>query len=109
MEQEILQDLKNYLGNDYDEDQENTFLFCIKRAIKSFENIRNYPENYSEQIKNKDMEKFYMCIFDLTLYWCNTQGMEFQKSHSESGVSRSFESESEIYSLHKVVSIARIF
>lgn len=29
---ELLQDIRDYLGNDYDREQESTLLFCIKRA-----------------------------------------------------------------------------
>ena len=35
MEQELLQDLKDYLGDDYDESSESALLICIKRAINS--------------------------------------------------------------------------
>lgn len=108
MEQELLQDLKDYLGDDYDAEQESALLFCVKRAILSFKNKRNYPNTYSDTLINSDMEKYYSCIFDLTLYWCNMQGCEFQSSHSESGVSRSFDSERDIYVLHDVIPIARL-
>lgn len=108
MELELLQDIKDYLGNDYDEEQESTLLFCIKRAIKSFKNKRNYPDQYTEAIIDKDINRFYMCIFDLTLYWINKQGIEFQTGHSENGTTRSWNSESEIFSLHDVIPIAKI-
>lgn len=108
MDQEILQDMKNYLGNDYDQEQESSLLFCIKRAIKSFCSYRKYPDSYSEIVKEKDMERYYACIFDLSLYWYNMQGVEFQESHSENGTSRSWVSESEIYNLHNVIPICKI-
>lgn len=109
MELELLQDLKDYLGDDYNADQESTMLFCARRAIRSFKNKRDYPDNYSETAINKDMEKKYACIFDDFLYWCNMQGIEFQNSHSENGVSRSFKTEDEIYIFHGILPIARIF
>lgn len=109
MEQELLQDIKDYLGDDYDEEQESTMLFCIKRAIISFKNKRNYPRTYTDEMINSDMQKYYMCIFDLLLYSINMQGLEFETSHSENGTSRSWKSESDIYSLHNVIPISRIF
>lgn len=109
MELELLQDLKDYLGEDYNEEQEPAMLFCIKRAIKSFKNKRNYPSSYSENSIEKDMDKYYSCLFDLTLYWINKQGVEFQSSHSESGTGRNWDSENDIYVLHSVIPIARIF
>lgn len=108
MEEELLQDLRNYLGSDYTEEQEPTLLFCIKRAITTFKNKRDYPAAYSEERIKKDMEKKYACIWDDVLYWCNMQGVEFQKSHSENGVLRSWSSEDEIYSFHGILPIARI-
>lgn len=108
VEQELLQDLKTYLGNDFDEEQEPTLLFCVKRAIMSFKNKRNYPSDYKDDYISDDLKKNYMCLFDLALYECIMQGVEFQNSHSENGTSRSWQSESEIYTLHNVISIARI-
>ena len=107
MEQELLQDLKNYLGSDYDEEQENTLLFCVKRALLSFKNKRNYPDIYSESMISKAMEKKYACIFDDLLYWYNMQGTEFETNHSERGTSRSWRSEDEIYAFHSVIPITR--
>lgn len=108
MELELLKDLKDYFGDDYLEEQESSMLFCIKRAMRSFKNIRNYPSNYTEEMISKDMERYYSCIWDLTLYWIDKQGMEFQNSHSESGTSFSWKDENEIYVLHKVIPIASI-
>ena len=54
------------------------------------------------------MDKDYSCLLDLSLYWAIKQGYEFQGSHSENSTNRSWESESEIYSLHNVIPIARI-
>ena len=109
MEEKIFQDIKDYFGEDYDESRNSTLLFCIKRAINSFKTTRNYPCYYTDEMIENDMKKYEMCMFDLTLYWCVMQGMEFQGSHSENGVSRSFKDEREIYSLHNVIPVARIY
>nr|DAG23941.1 MAG TPA: hypothetical protein [Caudoviricetes sp.] len=52
------------------------------------------------------MEKCYDCIFDLALYFLTKQGAEFQSSHSESSVNRSWNSETEIYVNHGVFPFA---
>ena len=108
VEQELLKDIQMYLGGDCDKRQEPTLLFCVKRAIQSFKNKRNYPAYYKEDYIEKDMKKFYMCLFDLALYWAIMQGVEFQNSHSENGTSRSWQSEADIYVLHNVIPVARI-
>ena len=108
VEQKILQDLRDYLGDDYDEKQDAALLICVRRAIRSFKNKRHYPEEYSENIIEKDMDKLYSCIFDLALYWVGKQGVEFHKSFSGNGESRSWDSEADVYALHNVIPIARI-
>ena len=108
MELELLQDLKSYLGSDYDSNQEFLVVFCIKRAISSYKNQRNFPDCYTQEVIEQDMRKHYACIFDLVLYWCNMQGVEFQNSHSENSTSRSWMSESDIYTMHKIIPIGRI-
>lgn len=108
MELELLKDLKDYFSDDFDDEQEGVLLVCIKRSIKSFKNKRNYPSAYPQIMIEKDMDKYYSCLLDLSLYWAIKQGYEFQGSHSENSTNRSWESESEIYSLHNVIPIARI-
>lgn len=108
MEQKILQDLRDYLGDDYEAEHESALLFCIQRAMQSFKNKRHYPDEYSESIIENDMNKFYSCIFDLTLYWISKQGVEFHNSFSGNGENRSWSKEEDIYSLHNVIPIARI-
>ena len=106
VEIEILKDLKAYLGCDYTDEQESILLFCTRRAIRSFRNKRNYPDGYTDEMVEKDMEKFYVCVFDLALYWMTMQGVEFHDSFSGNGESRSFKSEDQIYAMHNVVPIA---
>lgn len=108
VEEKLLQDLKDYLGDDYNEENEFALLLCAKRAIGSFKNKRQYPDTYPEEFIQKDMEKKYFCIWDDLLYWWNMQGMEFQASHSENGTNISWKSEDEIYTFHGILPIARI-
>ena len=51
---------------------------------------RNYPDNYTEEMIEKDMKKFDSIIIDLALYDYNQEGGEFQISSSENGTSRSW-------------------
>lgn len=101
MEAEIYTMLKNYLGDDCD--NEASLLLIVKRAISSFKAYMEYPKSFTEEEIELDMKRYEFCVFDLALYMYNAQGIEFQKSHSENGTSRSFSSEAEIYSLHGVI------
>lgn len=104
MDEELISDLTVYLA-----DEPEIFEMIplsVKRAIRSFKNKRNYPSEYTDTKKNADMEKCYDCIFDLALYFLVKQGAEFQGSHSENSVNRSWESETEIYINHGIFPFA---
>ena len=55
METELLHDIQDYIGKDYDKEQDSILLFCIKRAMNSFKSKRNYPLNYSDKMISEDM------------------------------------------------------
>lgn len=106
MEAEICNMLKDYLGDDCD--NEASLLLPVKRAISSFKAYMNYPATFTDDKIERDLKMHEFCLFDLALYMCNLQGIEFQKSHSENGTSRSFMSEGEIYSVHGIVPYASL-
>lgn len=106
MEAEIYTMLRDYLGDDCND--EASLLLPVKRAISSFKAYMEYPESFTEEKIEADLKKHEFCIFDLALYMCNLQGIEFQKSHSENGTSRSFMSEGEIYATHGIVPYASL-
>nr|DAJ94501.1 MAG TPA: hypothetical protein [Bacteriophage sp.] len=104
MSEELIADLTAYLADDSETPM--MVSLSVKRAIRSFKNKRNYPSGYTDEKINADMEKCYDCIFDLALYFLVKQGAEFQGSHSENSVNRSWESETEIYISHGVFPFA---
>lgn len=99
MDEQLIEDLTNYLEDDVETAR---VILSVNRAIRSFKKKRNYPSSYSDEKINSDMENCYDCIFDLALFFLVKQGAEFQGSHSESSVSRSWTSETEIYVNHGV-------
>ena len=62
----------------------------ISQAEQAVRLYRNYPNNYTEEMIEKDMDKHSSIIVDLALYDYNQQGGEFQSSSSENGTSRSW-------------------
>ena len=104
MGEELIRDLTEYLADD--SETPGMISLAVKRAIRSFKSKRNYPTSYTEEKINSDMEKCYDCIFDLALYFLVKQGAEFQSSHSESSVSRNWNSENDIYINHGVFPFA---
>lgn len=68
---------------------ENEFLQqLIFQAEQDVRLYRNYPDNYTEEMIEKDMNKFESIIVNLALYDYNQEGGEFQISSSENGTSR---------------------
>lgn len=104
MNEELIEELSLYLADD--SISEGMITLSVNRAIRSFKNKRNYPSSYTDEKINNDMGKCYDCIFDLALYFLLKQGAEFQSSHSESSVNRSWESEAEIYINHGIFPFA---
>ena len=74
-----------------DVSSENEFLQqLIFQAEQDVRLYRNYPDNYTEEMIEKDMKKFDSIIVNLALYDYNQEGGEFQISSSEHGTSRSW-------------------
>lgn len=107
LEENLLQDLKVDFGDDCPEDA--VLLLAVQRAIRSFKKKRNYPKSFSEAKILDDMENCYDCIYDLALYKLNKRGNDFEDSHSESGSTQSWSSESEIYLNHGVFPYPTMF
>lgn len=108
MEAELLKMISTYLGDDYSEKDEPVLLLMIQKAINDFKNQMNYPNSFTDEKIEQDLEKNKFCLFDLILYDYNMNGVEFQTSHSESGTSQSWSSKSEIYANHSIVPYAEI-
>ncbi len=78
----------------------------INIAIKKVTNARNYPEHYTQERINADLEKYYTQIRDIALYMYNNIGVDFDKNYTSNKMSREVISESELY--RGINKIARI-
>lgn len=75
--------------SDVSDENEDKFLEqLISQAEQDVRLYRNYPDNYTEEMIEKDMNKFESIIVNLALYDYNQEGGEFQISSSENGTSR---------------------
>lgn len=81
----------------------------VKDAIRKVRSARKYEHTtYTEEKKGKDLyENYYSVIKDLALYYWNKTGAEFETSHDENDVSRTYISENEI--LGNVPAFVKIF
>ena len=66
MDEQLIEDLTNYLEDDVETAR---VILSVNRAIRSFKKKRNYPSSYSDEKINSDMENCYDCIFDLALFF----------------------------------------
>lgn len=81
----------------FDELEENpTLEQLIRQAREDVIRNRHYPDRYTEEMIENDLEKFTSTIVNLVLYDYNKDGGEFQTSSTENGTSRSWINRNEI-------------
>lgn len=86
---EILSDLTTELSLE-DSAEISVLSVKVKNAIREIIRARNYPDSYTEEQIDKDLEKYYSNIKDLAMYDYNQIGVEGQIGHSENGTSRTW-------------------
>jgi len=106
VEAEILQDMITYLGDEVSEADNPVLLILINRAIRKV-CAKRYPWGYTDKEKETAVERYRNTIFEAAIYYWAKQGADGENSHSENGISRSYQSEDDIY--FDVVPMAKIF
>lgn len=89
LQEELLADLTLEL-EDSDNFQPKALLQKVIGAIREVKTARNYPSHYSDSQIERDLHRFYSNIRNLALYDYNQIGAEFEESHGENSVSRSW-------------------
>lgn len=108
MEEKVLGEVIAYLGEDYTSDMGMKLETMVKRAIGKFKAFRRYPEYYTKDMINEDLEKHSACLFDLVIYWYAKEGAEFESFHIENGIQRAYISEYSVFSQHSVMPIVTL-
>ena len=96
MEIDILADVRTYLGDEVNEQDNPVLLILINRAIRKVCSKR-YPYGYTDIEKEKAVSKYRDVVFDAAVYYWAKQGSEGQSSHSENGISRGYQNEDDLY------------
>lgn len=97
LQEEILNDLKIELQNDADF-SESILEVKVKNAIREIKSARNYPNSYTDEMIEKDLEtNYYSTIVNLARYDYNQIGAEGEVNHSEGDVSRSWVDRKEFF------------
>ena len=77
----------------------------VVNAIREVKKARKYPAYYTEEQIIKDLYDFYSNARNIALYDYNKMGAEFELSHNENSVSRSFVDRNSLFS--GIVAISR--
>lgn len=70
----------------------------VNNALREVVKARRYPIDYSEEQINHDLSHYYSNIRNIALYDYNQIGVEFQQSHNENGISRSYTDRNKLFS-----------
>lgn len=70
----------------------------VRNAANEVKNKSNYPSHYTDRMISEDLETKRYVIRNVALYDYNMVGAEFQKSHSENGVNRSYAERDKLFS-----------
>lgn len=70
----------------------------VVNAIREVKKARKYPAYYTEEQITKDLYDFYSNARNIALYDYNKMGAEFELSHNENSVSRSFVDRNSLFS-----------
>ena len=62
----------------------------VINAIREVKKARKYPSYYTEEQIARDLYNFYSNVRNIALYDYNKIGGEFEQSHNENSVNRSF-------------------
>lgn len=91
----------------FDKKEDNPLLEqLINQATKEIANKRRYPEDYTKEEIESDLENYESVIVNLVVYDRVKLGGDFQQSDSENGKSRSWVDRSTLF--NGVYPIARI-
>lgn len=88
--EEVYEDLKIELGISEESDL-SILKSKVKNAYREVKRKRNYPDDYSEQAINRDIEKYFPNIRKLALYDYNQIGVEGEISHSDNTGTRTWD------------------
>ena len=87
----------------------------VLNAIREVKRARKYPSNYTDNMINKDLYNYYSNIRNISLYDYNKMGAEFEQSHNENSVSRSWKDRDKLFngvlplsSFQKIVRVIKL-
>ena len=105
LQDELIADLTMELGNEPTFNA-NVLNQKVLSAIREVKTKRKYPFYYTEEQIKADLNCFYSNIRNIALYDYNKVGAEYEQSHNENSVSRTFVDRNSLFS--GIIPLARI-
>lgn len=97
LEQEIFADLSAELSVSDENFNETLLLSKIRNAMREVKRARNYPKSYTDNQIEADMYDYFSNIRNIALYDYNQIEAEFEESHSENSISRSWKDRDKLF------------
>ena len=105
MKQTILDNLESYFGDEFAEN-ETLLSSILDKVIANVKLYRKYPDYYTDEMINNDLEEYIGKIQDIVIALFNRVGAEGTFKHHENGVTDDFVGEEKLYDF--IIPIARI-
>lgn len=105
MREDILDNLELYFGDEFAEN-ETLLSSILDKVIANVKLYRKYPENYSQEMIDKDLLEYKGKIEDIVIALFNRVGAEGTFKHHENSVTDDFVGEEKLYNF--ILPIARV-
>ena len=97
LEEEVFADLSAVLSISDENFNETLLLSKVRNAMREVKRARNYPKSYTDSQIEADMYDYFSNIRNIALYDYNQIGADFEESHSENSVSRSWKDRDKLF------------
>lgn len=105
MKQTILDNLKDYFGDEFNEN-ETLLSNLLDKVIANVKLYRKYPEYYTKEMINNDLSEYASRIEDIVIALFNRVGTEGTFKHHENNVTDDFVGEEKLYDF--ILPLARV-
>lgn len=106
MEEKLITDLTSELELSDENFNSNLLAIKVKNAIADVKEVRNYPDYYTDEMIENDINRYYTKIRKIALNDYNKIGIDTEKSHTENNVSMNYVDRDKLF--NGVLPISRI-
>lgn len=93
----ILTEIQEVIGETLTTDEVTMLSTKLKNVVREVVAARQYPSNYEEEIVSADVLNYWGNIVNLTVYDYNQSGAEYQTTHNENSVNRTWTDRNKLF------------